>query len=407
VIVYAFGFPEVLDDVDAWIWFFTELAGRVETALEVDVIFDWTAESRVQALAFERWPDDYASFNFVVDAPQWQFGHHVVTWNYIFDNRGGARGTLLRVIRDDNRYLQETAWLAAHTNPSLVFIYSWNEFWEGSHLFPDDTYEWRRYELAQAQLAELAETRADDLPRAVIIGDAADAYPQGTNGLFESQRLLLRHLLRRYVPQADFVTPEQVTANRLAGYDLVLSLTTDRDVDPVLAELPESVQIVYWNATDLSTDIAQRFVQAAEDERPNGEFHLLDDGQATDDTINVGGDVWLATPAVGTEIALAFEFEGASYPLVVRADNDHWINVYGPTEAAMVAAFETVYGRELELAITFALGDRIQRLEVYPDGRVVQNTFSAPAVFLHEPLAIPDFEPVPPRDVPAEVTDPR
>ena len=408
VIVYAYGFPEVLDDTAAWTWFFSELVSRVETALEVDVIFDWSAISRVQALAFERWPDDYAPFNFVVDTPQWQFGHHVVTWNYIFDNRGvAARDGLLRVIRDDIRYLQETAWLAAHTVPSLVFIYSWNEFWEGSHLFPDDTYEWRRYELAQAQLAKLAETRADDLPRAVIIGDAADAYPQGTNGLFESQRLLLRHLLRRYVPQADFMTPAQVAEDALAGYDLIVSLTTDRAVDAVLAELTDAVQIVYWNATDLSTDLAQRFAQSVEDERPHGQFPLLDDdGQATDETINLGGDVWLATPAVGAEVALAFEFEGESYPLVVRAENDHWINVYGPTEAAMVAAFETVYGRELELAITFALGHRIQRLEVYPDGRVVQNTFSAPAVFLHDPLAIPDFEPVPPRDVPADAAVP-
>ena len=398
VIVYAYGFPEVLDDTEAWTWFFTELAGRVETALEVDVIFDWSALSRVQALAFERWPDDYAPFNFVVDTPQWQFGHHVVTWNYIFDNRGvAARDGLLRVVRDDNRYLQETAWLAAHTVPSLVFIYSWNEFWEGSHLFPDDTYEWRRYELAQAQLAELAETRADDLPRAVIIGDAADAYPHGTNGLFESQRLLLRHLLRRYVPQADFITPAQATADALAGYDLVVSLTTDRAVDPLLAELAESVQLVYWNATDLSTELAQRFAQVAEEERPTGQVQLLgDDGQPTDETINVSHDVWLATPAAGADIALAFEFEDQSYPLVVQAGNDHWINVYGPTEAAMVAAFETVYGRELELAITFALGHRTQRLEIYPDGRVVQNTFSAPAVFRHEPLAVPDFEPVPP-----------
>ena len=84
---------------------------------------------------------------------------------------------------------------------------------------------------------------------------------------------------------------------------------------------------------------------------------------------------------------MAFEFEDESYPLVVQAGNDviHWINIYRPTEAAMVAAFETVYGRELDLlAITFALGyelaraHRTQRLEIYPDGRVVQNTFSAP-----------------------------
>ena len=402
VVVYALGFPEALDDTEAWTWFFTELALRVETALEVDVIFDWSVAylppSQVQELAFERWPDDYAPFNFVLDVPQSQFGHHVVTWNYIFDNRGvAARDRLPRVVRDDNRYLQETAWLAAHTSPSLVFIYSWNEFWEGSHLFPDDTYEWRRYELAQAQLAELEQKRADDLPRTVIIGDAADAFPLGTNDLFESQRLLLRHFMRRYVPQADFITPEQATADTLGGYDLVVSLTTDRAVDSTLAELPESVQIIYLNATDLATGLARRFVQSVDATRPLGRFEILDsDGQPIGDTVLAQDDVWRATPADGASVTLAFDDDGRNYPLVVQAGNDHWINVYNPTDAALAAAFETVYGRALEPAITFALGGRIQRLEIYPDGRVVQNTFSAPAVFRHEPLAVPAFEPVPP-----------
>ena len=403
VIVYAYGFPDVLDDTEAWTWFFTELVRRVEAALDVDVIFDWSASSRVQELAFERWPDDYAPFNFVVDTPQWQFGHHVVTWNYIFDNRGvAARDQLERVVRDDNRYLQETAWLAAHTRPSLVFIYSWNEFWEGSHLFPDDTYGWRRYELAQAQLTQLAENRADDLPRAVIIGDPVDAYPAHTDGLFESQRLHIRHTLRRYVPQADFMTPAQATADALAGYDLVVSMATDRTVDAVLAALPDEVQIVYWNSTDGDSAVLQRFVQVAAEEwlRPEGDLELLDSaGQPLQDTVKLGGDAWLATAATGTITTLAFTFNDQPYPLVVQAGNDYWINVYGPNEAVLAAAFESVYGRELELAITFALGDQSQRLEIYPDGRVVQNTFSAPAVFLHEPLPIPDFEPVPPEGV--------
>ena len=402
VVVYAYGFPEALNDSGGWTWFLTELVRRVETTLDVDVIFDWSVAylppSQVQELAFERWPDDYSPFSFVVDIPQSQFGHHVVTWNYIFDNRGvAARDRLPRVIRDDNRYIQETAWLAAHTNPSLVFIYSWNEFWEGSHLFPDDTYEWRRYELARAQLAELAATRVKDLPRAVIVGDPADAYPIGTNGLFESQRLLIRHYLRRYVPQADYLTPARATADALSHYELVVSLTTDRTVDRLLAELPESVQIVYWNATDLTTGFARRFVQAADAERPVGQFATLDsDGQALDDAITASGDVWRARLAADASAALQFDDGGEAYPLVAQAGNDHWINIYGPSDAALAAAFESVYGRELELAITFALGGRIQRLEVYPDGRVVQNTFSAPAVFLHEPLAIPDFEPAPP-----------
>lgn len=406
VVVYAYGFPEALDDAEAWTWFFTELVSRVETALAVDVIFDWSVAylppSQVQELAFERWPDDYAPFNFVVDLPQSQFGHHVVTWNYIFDNRGvAARDRLPRVVRDDNRYLQETAWLAAHSSPSLVFIYSWNEFWEGSHLFPDDSYEWRRYELAQAQLANLAEKRADDLPSAVVIGDPADAHPLGTNGLFEYERLLIRHFLRRYVPQADYITPDRATEDSLAGYDLVVSLTTDREIDPLLEELDESIQIVYWNATDLTSDFAQRFVQAAAELQPYGRFEIVDRaGQPIDDTVAARDDVWRATPADGASVTLAFDDDGQTYPLVIQAGNDVWINVYNPTDAAISAAFEAIYGRELERAITFALGGNIQRLEIYLDGRVVQNTFSAPAVFRHEPLAVPDFEPVPPVGIP-------
>lgn len=407
VVVYALGFPEALDDAEAWTWFFTELAQRVETSLEVDVIFDWSVAyrppSQVQELAFERWPDDYAPFHFVVDLPQSQFGHHVVTWNYIFDNRGvAARDLLPRVVRDDNRYLQETDWLAAHTSPSLVFIYSWNEFWEGSHLFPDDTYEWRRYELAQAQLAELAAKRADDLPRAVIIGDPADAYPLDTYGLFEYERLLLRHFMRRYVPQADFITPDRATEDSLAGYDLVVSLTVDRTVDPLLAALPDSVQLVYLNATDLTTDVARRFVQTADELQAYGRYEILDGGGLPiDDTVAARDDLWRVSLADGAVSVLGYEDAEQSYPLVVQAGNDVWINVYNPTDAALAAAFEIVYGRELERAITFALGGNIQRLEIYPDGRVVQNTFSAPAVFVHEPLAVPDFEPAPPEGVPS------
>jgi len=402
VIVYAYGFPDALDDTEGWTWFFTELVRRVEGALEVDAIFDWSASSRVQELAFERWPDDYAPFNFVVDTPQWQFGRHVVTWNYIFDNRGvAARDGLLRVVRDDNRYLQETAWLAAHARPSLVFIYSWNEFWEGSHLFPDDTYGWRRYELAQAQLDELAANRVDDLPRAVIIGDPVDAYPVNTNRLFESQRLHIRHTLRRYVPQADFMTPDQATADALAAYDLVVSMAIDRTVDAVLAALPDAVQIVYWNSTDRDSAMLQRFAQVeVELPRPEGHLSLLDSaGQPREGTVKLEGDAWLATAAEDTITTLAFLYDDRSYPLVVQSGNDYWINAYGLNEPVLAAAFESIYGRELEAAITFAFGHRSQRLEVYPDGRVVQNTFSAPAVYVHEPLAIPDFEPVPPEGI--------
>ena len=406
IFVYAYGFPERLTNTTSWTWFFTELPRRVESALDADVIFDWSVAylppSQVQELAFERWPETYAPFNFVVDLPQSQFGHHVVTWNFIFDNRGvAARDGLPRVIRDDNRYLEETAWIAAHTKPSLVFIYSWNEFWEGSHLFPDDTYGWNRYNLARAQLAKTADSRADDLPQAIVIVDPVDTHLDGTNGLFENQRVLVRNFLRRYVPQATVITPANATTARLADYDLVVSLTTDRRVDAVLEALQGRVQIVYWNATDLTTAFAQRFVKAVEPGRPIGRRAILDSTNTpTGKSLLAEGDVWRVRLADDAIASLYFDDNGTPYPLVARSGNDHWINIYGPTDAALATAFGAVYDRELEAAITFALGGRIQRLEIYPDGRVIQNTFSAPAVFRHDPLAIPGFQPAPPAGLP-------
>ena len=405
VVVYGYGFPERIDDPTAWAWFFSELVRRVEAELDVDVVFDWSAAylppSQVQEFAFERWADSYKPFNFVVDLPQPQFGTHVVTWNFIFDNRGVAqRDRLPRVVRDDNRYLQETQWLATHTSPSLVFLYSWNELWEGSHLLPDDTYGWRRFDLARAMIASVATDRSDDLPHAAVIIDRFDAYLAGDHGLFENERRLLRHYLRRYAPQAVPLRADQLSAASLAGFDLVISLTTDRRADAVLAALPARVRIVYWNATEPGSALARRFVGDVVAPAPLGHFRLLRaDGTDTGSAVTAEGDALSVAPAPDATPLFFLDDNGRRRPVLLQAGNDFWINLYAPSDILLEAVFERVYGRALEPGITFALGAQIQRLEIYPDGRVVQNRFEAPAVFRHDPLPIPDFQPVPPAGV--------
>ena len=58
----------------------------------------------------------------------------------------------------------------------------------------------------------------------------------------------------------------------------------------MLAALPESTQIVYWNATDLTTGFAKGFVLAVEETRPLGRFEILDrDGQPIGDSIMAEG----------------------------------------------------------------------------------------------------------------------
>ncbi len=397
VVVYGYGFPDGLTDVAGWTWFFTSLVDRVQDELAVDVVFDWSASlTQVQEFAFERWPSSYQPFNFVVDAIQPQFGSHVVTWNFVFDNRGVAsRDNLLRVIRDDIRYIQEPLWLATHTSPGLVFIYSWNELFEGSHLLPDDTYGWQRFDLAAAMIAQVKVEHADDLPRALIIVDSYDSYPAHTNLRFEHQRGTVRHLLRRYVPQATAVRSDLVTPALLAGYDLIVSLTTDHRVDPALAALPDRVHVVYWNSDDPDTSMARRFIGSGSLPPLAGQFIILDEAENNSgQTLTAGDDVMRATAAEGATVLLFVDDNGRHLPLLVQDRNDFWINLYAPSDTLLAVVFTSVYGRSLEPGITFASHDAVQRSEVYPDGRILQRFFQAPAIFRHDPLPLPSFAPV-------------
>jgi len=79
-----------------------------------------------------------------------------VTWNFGFDNLGVfRRDGLLRVVRLDRRYLEEMGWLAGATEPALVFIYSWNEPFEGSFLVPSMKWDDTKARLAKHYIQRL------------------------------------------------------------------------------------------------------------------------------------------------------------------------------------------------------------------------------------------------------------
>ena len=166
MLVYGFGFDTESTDAQAWDRFYSAILRGLEERLGLKPVIYWSTINRLQLeLGFQHFPDQIRPFNFVLDIPQPQLAPGAVTWNVNFDNLGVQRAYgLLRVVRDDPRYLQEMLWLAKRTAPELLFIYSWNEFYEGANVMPDETYGTSRYELVRALLQDLGEDASPRRP---------------------------------------------------------------------------------------------------------------------------------------------------------------------------------------------------------------------------------------------------
>jgi hypothetical protein len=302
-----------------------------------------------------------------------------VTWNINFDNLGIYRvNKMQRVVRDDPRYIQEMLWLARHTDPDLVFIYSWNEFYEGANIMPDTTYGTKRYEFMQALLRDIARPPAAPLPCTLLI------YP-----------------LRRYAPQADVRLASEVTPELLKRYDLIISTSTqDANVYVMLEPLMDSKQVVLIGPKMAYMEsLRSRFTTTVATVGRNRNVGLVDASGKDTGPLFVRDDVLTVDPAAGAATVATIRDGETSIPVILRAQNDWWINAYVPDDRLLQPVFEGVYGRGLEPGIMYGEGMRSQRLEVAPDGTVTQNTFAAPAVYQHEPLPM-EWQAPPPQEVP-------
>jgi hypothetical protein len=145
----------------------------------------------------------------------------------------------------------------------------------------------------------------------------------------------------------------------------------------------KQVVIIGPKVTEVQT-VRRRFASSFERVERNEEVGLAGPDGRDLGRIFVRDDVYAVAPAAG---ATAFgQFLGAEpAPVLMRSGGDWWLNAFVPDDRLLAPLFERVYGRPLE----HGEGLRSQRLEVSPEGVVSQNTFSAPAVFEHEPLPVP------------------
>ena len=403
IMLYGLGFDRTIEDRDAWQLFYTTLLLRLEEGLGRRPVVYWSAASAVQLeYAFQQFPDRLRPYNFVLDSPQHQLAPGAVTWNVNFDNLGVWRVYRLeREIRNDPRYLQEMLWLAKHTAPELLFIYGWNEFFEGANVMPDTTYGTRRYELVRAMLAEVRERASRRLPcTLLVVDDLAEAWlPDG--GRIRAEGSFLRYPMRRLVPQSDVVLASEVTPELLRRYGLIVSLAQRAPAAlRLLAEAMDERRVVLVGPSVASVPkLRARFATRVRQVDRFRKVGLIDAAGHQRGRRLVSDDVLDMTPALGVETFGWIEDRGRKTPVLLRRGDDFWINAFVPDDRLLGPVFAHAYGRPLERGILFGKGARSEHIDVSPAGVVGHHHFSAPAVFEHAALPVAWATP-PPAELP-------
>jgi hypothetical protein len=399
IFVYGYGFHQENEDTAAWDRFYSTVLTGVEHELGVRPVIYWSAVNRVQQeIGFQHFPEQLRPFNFVVDVPHPQLAPGSVTWNVNFDNLGVQRHFgFTRVVRDDPRYLQEMLWLAKRTAPELLFLYGWNEFYEGANIMPDLTYGTSRYELVKAMLEDVRRNAARTLPcTLLIVDDYADIWATNDWRLKVEENMTL-YPLRRLAPQADVVLASKLTPGLLAGYDLIIvAAQHSRHAVDLAARAMGRRQVVFIGPAAAESPAARsRFATRVRRAPVNNFVPLIGPRGRALGSLFVRDDVLSVAPARGVATRRAIRTRGRSIPILLRRGDDWWMNAYTTDDRVLAALFASVYGRPLEPGIMYGEGGRSQRLLITPEGELTQVVFAAPAAFEHDPLPVP-WNPPPP-----------
>jgi hypothetical protein len=228
IFVFGIGFRDVDPDPARW----TAFADRVKSAMTQIVgpafKFYWSATNHLfQGHLFLKHRAHFAPWHFVLDMPQSQFSCDSVTWNFGFDNLYVRRKYgMLRVARVDPAYVEEPAWLAAAADPSLLFIYGWNEPFESSFLFPTLSRGDMKARLAEHYISILRSGAVPPLPKVLLIVDDLDEQYHSRRGDWHLQLLRDMYRMRLFAPQADVATAEEVVDSDLWAYQGVIDATS-------------------------------------------------------------------------------------------------------------------------------------------------------------------------------------
>ena len=395
IFVFGYGFNDDDPNPEQWSWFARELVTRVSQHTGPRLKFYWSCtNSNFQEHLFLHHRDHFTPFHFVVDTPQSQFSHDSITWNFGFDNLYVKRAFgLKRVVRLDPRYVEEAAWLARATDPALIFIYGWDEQYESSLLFPTRDWGDDKSRLAKHYIERLGNGEGERLPPVLLIVDDLDDQWSERAGDWHLTvlREMLLYRLRLFAPQADVVTPAEVTPELISRYQGVIDLTSEKTrslIDAINAEWNRARLLLFDPLGPLRTlGHIDRFFESASYTPLNRDIAIEGSGE----TLAARDDSHAGAIRRGSSVKLwGVAGDGGRIPLVITNRNATFVNSYANNEEVMRRAFEQFYLRPMSTSILYGEGLRSQRLE--QEGQeTVRNTLLRYSVNLRWPIP-PDID---------------
>lgn len=373
-VVYVYGY-DFNDESEPNEW--EEFAGTLVQSLKEVVgehpVFYWSYKnSSFAEHLFLNHREYFVPFQFVLDTPQGQFGHDSVTWNFGFDNLGvQVRDGLKRVIRLDKRYLKEMGWLAGATNPAAIFVYGWNEPFEGSIIMPTEEWGDTKARLLKFYIDRVKNGNDKPLKDVLLIVDNLDNYyMQGGNDWhYLIERELLLYSMRRFVPQSDVYMVDELTEELLDQYGSIVDISVDKTTEQRewLLDRMLSHQILCFDPKAIydDTTLVDYFMEPLGAWNINSDVQIL--GSLTRKSVDMfARDDIIRTNALTTNThSLLNVFAwGKENPLVVSNGDDIFVNSYNTVELILKTAFEEFYGIDLQKSIMYGEGYLSQRLEI-------------------------------------------
>lgn len=382
-VIFVFGYD--FDDSDynpnMWSEFADKLVANIKQYTVSEPAFYWTCKnSAFEEHLYLYHRNNFVPFQFVLDTPQSQFGHDSVTWNFGFDNLGvQKRDNLQRVIRLDQRYIQEMGWLAGNTDPSLVYIYSWNEPFEGSILMPTEQWGDTKARLAKEYINRLNLKEDRQLKKTLLIVDDMQQLwtERKEDWHLNIEREMLLYSMRRFLPQSDVRVNTEVNEELLDRYDSIVDISTEKneELNKLLLRKMSDKQIMVFDpmAGYRGGGISSYFAQVGENINLNANVELTDMSKvifARDDIVDI-------TPLESSKVIMSAKINNNDIPIIMMKDDDILINCYNTEEVVLSKAFEEFYNQPMNISIMYGEGFSSQRLEIDANTKeVTENTLN-------------------------------
>jgi hypothetical protein len=401
IFVFAFGYDKSNNNLAQWNHFYANISSDLEKSLGTHVKIYLTGINLIQEeTAFINEPDNYQPFNFVLDQPQQLFGKDVVTWNFNFDNYGVTkRDNLPRILRLDGRYWQEMFDLVKKQQPNIVFMYSWNEPFEGSTLIPTIEYKDERLNFVKNMISDIKKTNIYTKTSLTIIDDYPAGIIQNDWHCTVEKDFMLYHL-KRFFPNTDVVKKDNITPDILKKYKLIIDLSVYKS--PIIANYfinhLNDAKYIFFDPLLKSDMILKYFFKDTKLLNMNSN-QLLDPKKCPSDY----QQLFIRDDSASVQLdqdAKALLNTANNQPIIIKKGGNYFINSYTPNYCILQILAQDLYQRPMQNQILYGEGLQSQNLYV-KSGVYTKNRFSRPGITEHN-LFIPDTIRESPKEISTE-----